>query len=73
MVKKWIQKAKPKKGALSRQLGVPEKENIPIKMLEDISELPVGSYYYNPYKKEYPKVTKLLKKRVLFALNVRKK
>lgn len=31
--KKWIQKAIKKKGALSKQLGVPEEENIPGKML----------------------------------------
>lgn len=31
--KKWIQKAIKKKGALSKQLGVPEEENIPSKML----------------------------------------
>jgi len=31
---KWIQKAKIKKGALSKQLGVPEKKDIPISKLK---------------------------------------
>ena len=34
MVKKWIQKAIKKPKALSKQLGVPEKENIPVKKLK---------------------------------------
>jgi len=33
MAGKWIQKAKIKKGALHRQLGVPEGEKIPAKKL----------------------------------------
>jgi len=34
MVKKWIQKAIKKPGALSKQLGVPEKKDIPVKKLK---------------------------------------
>ena len=36
--KNWIQKAIKKKGALSKQLGVPEKENIPSKMLSSAAK-----------------------------------
>jgi hypothetical protein len=32
--KKWIQKAIKKPGALSKQLGVPEKKSIPVKKLK---------------------------------------
>jgi len=31
---KWIQKIKMKKGALSKQLGIPEKEDIPVRKLK---------------------------------------
>jgi len=36
--KKWIQKAIKKPGALSKQLGVSEKENIPAKTLKSASK-----------------------------------
>jgi len=36
--KKWIQKAIKKPGALSKQLGVPEEENIPLKKLRGASK-----------------------------------
>jgi LysM repeat protein len=38
--KKWISKAIKKPGALSKQLGVPEKENIPAKKLKAASDEP---------------------------------
>lgn len=38
--KKWIQAAIKKKGALSKQLGVPEKKNIPVSKLKDASDEP---------------------------------
>lgn len=34
MVKKWISKAIKKPGALSKQLGIPEKKDIPVKTLK---------------------------------------
>ncbi|VVB55253.1 Uncharacterised protein [uncultured archaeon] len=40
--KRWIQRAlhKHKKGALHRQLGIPEGETIPISLLRDASKEP---------------------------------
>jgi len=32
--KKWIQSIKMKKGALSKQMGIPEKKDIPVKKLK---------------------------------------
>lgn len=68
---KWIQSAKPKKGALSRQLKIPVSENIPIGILVSIMHTEIGKYVYTP-RKGYIKVTKLLKKRANFALNVKR-
>jgi hypothetical protein len=34
MTKKWIQTIGMKKGALSKQLGIPEKKDIPMKKLK---------------------------------------
>lgn len=74
MVRKnlWIQKAKPKKGALSRQLGIPIKDNIPNTLLFQIQHSPVGSVIVNRYKgKKTIKVTPLLKKRVNLAITLK--
>lgn len=77
MVKKWIQKARPKKGALSRQLGISEDKNIPTEMLKYIRDAPVNTWFDKThFMYAHPKrikVTPLLKKRANFALNVRKK
>jgi len=35
---KWIQKAKIKKGALSKELGIPENKNIPMAKLEKVAK-----------------------------------
>jgi hypothetical protein len=77
MVKKWIQKAKVKKGALHRQLGVPENEDIPISYLLGIERTQIGKKVTlvnmdmnKPNK--IVKVTPLLKHRVQFALNVKR-
>lgn len=74
MTYKWIQKAAPKKGALSRQLEIPEKDNIPVTLLRAIKNAPSGTTITNPTQKGKRRipVTPLLKKRVNFALNVRK-
>jgi len=34
MAKKWIQSILKKPGSLSKQMGIPEKENIPVKKLK---------------------------------------
>ena len=72
--KYWIQEATGKKGSLSRQMGIPEKDNIPITLLEKIRIAKIGSKIKNPTKcgkKEY-KVTRLLKRRAVMALNLKR-
>lgn len=73
--KQWIQSAirKGRKGALSRQLGIPVKENIPITWLRVISRTMIGSYAYNPTTlgKGNVKVTRLLKRRAVRALTLK--
>lgn len=66
----WIQKAKPKKGALSKQLGIPESDNIPFSLLLLIKQSPIGTVIHNPTQKgkKRIKVTRLLKRRVNLAL-----
>ena len=51
MVRKFVQKAKIKKGALSKQLGIKEKNNIPISLLNKIIRAKVGETISNPTKK----------------------
>ena len=73
--KDWIQKAKIKKGALHRQLSVPANKDIPITLLKKIKRTPTGKTIMNPTQTGKIKilVSPLLKKRVNFALNVRKR
>jgi len=72
--KKWIQSAVGKKGALSRQLGIPERENIPFTLLEKIARAEIGRTILNPTKKgkRRIKVTRLLKKRAVLALTLKR-
>ena len=74
MSKNWIQKAKIKKGALHRQLSVPKDKDIPVTLLRKIKASETGRTITNPTRtgKRRVKVTTLLKRRVNFALNVRK-
>ena len=74
MTKYWIQHAKPKKGALSRQLGIPISANIPISLLVKIKKSPLNIYIPLPSisNKKRIKITRLLKKRANFALNVKR-
>lgn len=67
--KRWIQKAVDprKKGALHRQLGVSMDKPIPKKTLRDIAGTDVGKHSHGV------KVTRLVKRRVVFALNVQKR
>jgi hypothetical protein len=73
---KWIQKAtsEKKEGALSRQLGIPVRDNIPFTFLENIVNAPIGNVARNPTQKGVKriKVTRLLKQRANFALNVKR-
>lgn len=74
MAKKWIQKTQLKKGALSRQLGIPEKDNIPFTLLEKIKKAKIGDRIKNPTKsgKREIKVTRKLKKRAVMAYTLKR-
>lgn len=74
MAKKyWIQSANLKEGALSKQLGIPIKENIPVTLLKKIKRAEIGTIITNPTKmgKQEILVTTLLKKRVSLALTLK--
>lgn len=64
-----------KKGSLSRMLGIPEKKNIPLTLLRKITKTEIGMTIRNPTKqgKRKIKVTRLLKKRAVFALTMKTK
>lgn len=70
MVEKWIQKAKPSKGAFHRQLGYKEDEKIPTGVIDRIVDTPVGSKVR--VHGESRRVTPLMKRRANFAKNVRR-
>jgi len=62
-----------KKGALHRQLGVPENKTIGVSNMQKIKRAKIGSTVRIPTStrknKEF-KVTKLLKERAVFGLNI---
>jgi hypothetical protein len=64
---KWIQVEVPKPGALRRQLGIPMSKRIPHDLERQIVEAKVGNKVLGH------KVTPLMKKRVNFAINMRKR
>ena len=72
----WIKTAlaKRKKGALSRQLGIPEEENIPITLLKAIRDADIGKMVHNPTTKgkRRIKTTRLLKRRAVLALTLKR-
>jgi len=74
--KKWIQKAleSRKEGALHRQLGVSPADKIPFTTLEKIRAAKIGSTVTNPCEtgNRRIKVTRLLKKRAVCALNIKR-
>lgn len=67
---KWIQQAHLKPGALSRQLGIPERENIPMGLLETIRSAPVGGHVRGPHG--WIPITPLLKQRATVARNLKR-
>ena len=73
MAKKWIRKAKLKKGTLSRQLDIPEIDDIPITLLRAIRDADIGDTIKNPTKmgKQKIKVTRLLKMRAVLAITLK--
>ena len=72
--KQWIQKAKVKKGALSRQLRITEKEDIPMGLLNKIVSAKAGETIRNPTKtgKRRIKVTRLLERIAILARNLKR-
>lgn len=74
MAHRWIKKVQIKKGALGKQLGIPEKDNIPFTLLEKIKNTEIGKTIKNPTKsgKQEFKVTKKLKKRAVLALTMKR-
>jgi len=70
---KWIQDVDVKPGALHEQLGVPKDQEIPKTLEEKIVDAPLGSTVKNPTEvgKQKIKVTRKLKSRANFALNIR--
>ncbi len=72
--KKWIQKVGIKRGALSNQLGILEKDNIPVSLIEMIVSAKIGDVVINPSKKgkKKIKVTRLLKLRTVLAKNLKR-
>lgn len=72
-VNKWIQKTGLKKGALSKQLGIPEEENLPKTFLRKIVEAKPRERVINPTKigKSSVKVTRLMERRSIMALTLK--
>jgi hypothetical protein len=66
MTDKWIQKTHIKHGALHKQLGYSKSALLPEGLLNEIGSANIGTHVRGDT------VTPLLKKRVNFALNVRK-
>ena len=73
MVRKFIKKIGIKKGALSRQLGIPVERKIPILLLNKIISAKAGQTIRNPSKtgKRFIKVTSLLERRAILARNLK--
>lgn len=71
---KWIQKVvePKKKGRFHKQLGVPLKQKIPKTLVKKIVSAKIGKTISNPTKtgNKNIKVTKLVKQRANFVLNV---
>jgi hypothetical protein len=64
---RWIQQAHIKKGALHKQLGIPETQHIPYPLLHQIGAAPIGK------RIDGHLVTHLLKHRAQFVMNMRRK
>ena len=73
MVKKFIKTINLKEGALSRQLGIPVKRNIPITLLNKIVRAKIGQTFKNPTKtgNVMIHVTRKLKRRSVLAKNLK--
>jgi len=72
--RRWIRHAIKRRGALSRQLRIPERENIPITLLRRIRAAPIGATVRNPTTKgrRTIRVTRLVKRRAVLALTLKR-
>ena len=72
--KKWLKNIKMKKGILSKQLGIAERENIPMELLDKIIHSKPGDIIRNPTSvgKRIIKVTSKLERRAILARNLKK-
>lgn len=74
----WIdivrKKSKVGSGVTHRMLGIPRNQKIPFTLLEEIRKTPIGGWVKNPTRvgKNRIKVTPLLKKRAVLALNLKR-
>lgn len=72
----WIKKTtkQHKKGSLHKMLGVSQSDPIPYTFLEKIRKTPIGETIINPVKtgKDTIKVTKLVKQRAVWGLNLKR-
>ncbi len=61
-------------GALSRQLGIPTKDDIPRGLLDEINSTPIGRVAHNPMKtgNAHYRVTRLMKNRSVLARNMKR-
>lgn len=66
----FIQKAKLKKGALHREIGLPLGHKIPVAFLNNVSNSKIGSHI--TFDKRKFRVTKKLKERSVLALTLRR-
>ncbi len=74
MTRKFIRKAIKKPGSLSRQLGIPIKENIPVTLLNKIIKAKPGQIIINPATtgRRRIKVTRKLERRAILAKTLKK-
>ena len=72
MKSKWIKNAlkQHKKGALHKQLEIPQEQTIPVSLLIRIKNAKLNSYITGTTKPI--KITRLLKRRAILALNLKK-
>lgn len=72
--RKWIKKSIRHRGGLSRQLGIKEKDNIPVSLLKKIKRAKPGTTLTNPTKtgKKRIRVTKKMKRRANLALTLKR-
>jgi len=59
-----------KKGALHKQLGIPEEKNIPMTLLNKLKKMELGEEFEQNGKKM--KMTRGLKRRVVLAITLKK-